>query len=274
MESTKAAVLAAFNKYIDSISNTPAPLTVARTLVLGDARRMIRLPDTAPQFYTMTETLDILEDRIRESHDIAETLVPPEAEVWVHNEIAAIWTGSQKSVKGQGALRGVHVFALLHKPGEGWKISGVATAARKFGKDHPPIAADPNSEEGSAVMEPIHKFFAALKETEWDKFEECLHPQLGAVLSRISSSPAILRRPEFIDRLKQILATLPEKSVIEEKIFDVEVRVCGDLGFAWTPFTVEVDGVVKSQGVNIFMMGRDHGSWKAVGLCDTSKPVA
>lgn len=271
MEEVKAAVLVAFKKYLGSISNTAPPLNVARTLVLGEARRMIRMPAASPQFYTMTETLDILENRIRESHDIAETLVPPDPIVWVHNNIAAIWTGSQKSVNGQGALYGVHVFALLNKPREGWKISGVATAARNFGEDYPPISTDPGSEEGSAVMKPIYQCFEALKRVKWDEFERSFHPESGAVLCRDPSSPIILRLLGLIDRLRQVRATFPEECIVEEKISDVEIRVCGDLGFAWTPFTVEVDGVVKSRGVNIFMLGKEHSGWKIVGLCDTSE---
>ena len=58
----------------------------------------------------------------------------------------------------------------------------------------------------------------------------------------------------------------------DEQIFDVEINVEGPLATAWAPFTIAIDGELKSCGVNHFTMVKVQDAWKVAYLIDTHTP--
>ncbi len=58
----------------------------------------------------------------------------------------------------------------------------------------------------------------------------------------------------------------------DEQIFDVVINVEGPLATAWAPFTIAIDGVLKSCGVNHFTLVKMDGGWKVAYLIDTHTP--
>lgn len=272
MEAAKASVLSTLSKFHTSISTPTLPLTAARALVIPSARRVSLFPGSPPLLLSLSETLDALEARIRDGHPIVEELASPDPEVWIHNDLAAVWAGFRISVHGEQTRHGVHLLSFLSTP-DGWKISGMVALSLAPSQSLPPISKDPLDPD---VIGPINACFAALARSDLSTFQSYFHPEMGAVLSRPSG--LILNRLEgFVGRLKEVVDALPEGTSAEEIIFDAEMRRCGDVAFAWTPFVVSIGGVVRSRGVNVFMMikegGDEKGEWMTVGICDTSVQV-
>lgn len=58
----------------------------------------------------------------------------------------------------------------------------------------------------------------------------------------------------------------------DEQIFDVKINIEGPLATAWTPFTIKIDGVLKSCGVNHFTLVKGDAGWKVAYLIDTHTP--
>lgn len=58
----------------------------------------------------------------------------------------------------------------------------------------------------------------------------------------------------------------------DEQIFDVEINVEGPLATAWAPFTIAIDGELKSCGVNHFTLVKEDADWKVAYLIDTHTP--
>lgn len=58
----------------------------------------------------------------------------------------------------------------------------------------------------------------------------------------------------------------------DEQIFDVEIHVEGPLAVAWAPFTIAIDGALKSCGVNQFTLVKHADGWKVAYLIDTHTP--
>lgn len=69
---------------------------------------------------------------------------------------------------------------------------------------------------------------------------------------------------EAVDKLKPGYA--------DEKIFDVKIQIEGPLATAWAPFTIHIDGALKSCGVNHFTLVKLEGDWKVAYLIDTHTP--
>ena len=57
-----------------------------------------------------------------------------------------------------------------------------------------------------------------------------------------------------------------------EQIFDVEIHVEGPLAVAWAPFTIAIDGELRSCGVNQFTLVKHSEGWKVAYLIDTHTP--
>lgn len=58
----------------------------------------------------------------------------------------------------------------------------------------------------------------------------------------------------------------------DEQIFDVKIHVEGPLAVAWAPFTIAIDGELKSCGVNQFTLVKHANGWKVAYLIDTHTP--
>lgn len=57
----------------------------------------------------------------------------------------------------------------------------------------------------------------------------------------------------------------------EEKIYDIEIRVDGDIAQAWTPYTFYLDGRIRHCGVNSIELLRIPDGWKITQLSDTQR---
>ena len=58
----------------------------------------------------------------------------------------------------------------------------------------------------------------------------------------------------------------------DEQVFDVEINVEGPLATAWAPFTIAIDGELKSCGINHFTFVKTKEGWKVAYLIDTHTP--
>ena len=55
----------------------------------------------------------------------------------------------------------------------------------------------------------------------------------------------------------------------DERLFEVEIRVSGNIAQAWTPYTFYVDGKLRHCGVDAMQLLRDASGWKITQLSDT-----
>ena len=58
----------------------------------------------------------------------------------------------------------------------------------------------------------------------------------------------------------------------DEQIFDVEINVEGPLAVAWAPFTIAINGELKSCAINQFTLVKHTDGWKVAYLIDTHTP--
>ena len=55
----------------------------------------------------------------------------------------------------------------------------------------------------------------------------------------------------------------------DERLFEVEIRVSGNIAQAWTPYSFYVDGKLRHCGVDAMELLRDSTGWKITQLSDT-----
>jgi hypothetical protein len=57
----------------------------------------------------------------------------------------------------------------------------------------------------------------------------------------------------------------------DERVYDVEVQVDGNMASAWVPYTFYLDGEISHCGINSIELLRDADGWKVTQLSDTRK---
>jgi len=57
----------------------------------------------------------------------------------------------------------------------------------------------------------------------------------------------------------------------DERLYDVQIRVDGNLAQAWTPYTFYLDKQVRHCGVNAIELLKDAGGWKITQISDTQR---
>lgn len=57
----------------------------------------------------------------------------------------------------------------------------------------------------------------------------------------------------------------------DEQVYDLDVRVDGDMASIWAPYTFYLNGAVRHCGINSIELLRDREGWKVTQLSDTRR---
>lgn len=57
----------------------------------------------------------------------------------------------------------------------------------------------------------------------------------------------------------------------DERVYDVEIQVDGNMASAWTPYTFYLDGAVRHCGINSIEFLHDGSGWKVTQIADTRR---
>ncbi|KAF2734813.1 hypothetical protein EJ04DRAFT_512244 [Polyplosphaeria fusca] len=272
MADEKTAVLETIRSFLAAASANTTSLAGCYPYILPSGFMFNIRPDNPIQL-TLADSLARVEKQLQtlNAQSWSESLREP-LEVWIHDDIAAVWSGCDISINGQTVRSGINAFTLLKVPDEGaqnWKIAGVADTQWAAGDPAPAMSDNVTPE----LMAPIEDFFARLRKRDWEGLLAVLLPGGGMSRARAGEQASHFMWPEFVEMLKGLVETFPKEVDINERVFDIEAKVCGDLAMVWTPFVVEYDGIVKRRGVNVWWLWMKEGKWVISGCQDTGKPA-
>lgn len=117
------------------------------------------------------------------------------------------------------------------------------------------------------VRATLDKVFDAMRAGDGESLNSLILDD--ASLDRIAPNKAV-ERGTSTDWINWVSTLSPGQA--DEQIFDVEIKVEGPLATAWAPFTIAIDGVLKSCGVNHFTLVKMADGWKVAYLIDTHTP--
>jgi hypothetical protein len=193
-----------------------------------------------------------------EQQSKVEWAVDEPQELFVHEKLAAAWTGwSISATDGSTISHKKGVVGLAHTEGR-WMISGIASTERSLDT---PKEEDADEE----IMKPIHALLEDFSHPDWAVLKEWFVPDAGVTLYRPPAEPASMTMEQSIVRLQGMIRS---GITIQEKLHDVQVRRHGDLALVWAPFVVEINGVPRHEGVNAFTLLRRQGRWMFSGCQD------
>lgn len=137
-----------------------------------------------------------------------------------------------------------------------------------------PAAARAQSDDERAVRAAVEHFLDVLGSRRLDELPDLFAPKATMVVVR-QREGQWTHSTSTVDEFLATLRAQATPTTFREPFTGVSVRVeDGRLAFLRAAFTVVIDGMVRSHGVDYFTLVKDGASWKLLNASYTSKAGA
>jgi hypothetical protein len=133
----------------------------------------------------------------------------------------------------------------------------------------PAPAAAQESEE-AAVMAAVEAMFDAMRAGDSAAMRAVLHPTATGASVSVREGVPTLTREESLDGFVQAVGT-PHEEVWDERIWDAEVRIDGNLATAWMKYAFYLGAEFSHCGVDAFQLFKGEDGWKVFHIADTRR---
>ena len=131
-----------------------------------------------------------------------------------------------------------------------------------------PSVAQSQASDEPAVLAAVQKMFDGMRAADSGMVRSVFAS--GARFASVDprATPPVVRF-DSIDGWIGAIATSGRRW--DEQIYDVQVRVDGNIAQVWAPYTFYLDKQVRHCGVNAIDLLRDGSGWKVTQVADTRK---
>ena len=132
------------------------------------------------------------------------------------------------------------------------------------------LPAHAQDAERSAVLATVQKVFDAMRTRDTALLRQAFDTsaRLAGVSTRGGPPTVRLTAPTAFGAA---VAAAPAGDVWNERIWDPEVRIDGDLAQVWAYYTFHRNGTFSHCGVDAFMLLKVGGEWKITQLADSRR---
>jgi hypothetical protein len=124
--------------------------------------------------------------------------------------------------------------------------------------------------ERAAVVAVVTKLFDAMRTRDTAVFRQVFDSSARLVgISRRGGTPSISYTTPT--QFATSIANAKAGDVLNERIFDPEVRIDGDLAQVWTYYTLHVNKAFIHCGIDAVMLRKVGDTWKITQLSDTRR---
>jgi hypothetical protein len=131
-----------------------------------------------------------------------------------------------------------------------------------------PAAALSQSEDEKAVLAVVHRMFDGMRTADSAKVRSAFASGARFASLDARATPVTIKY-DSIDGWLGGVANSARRW--DEQVYDVRVRVDGEIAQVWAPYTFYLDRAVRHCGVNSFELLRDPTGWKITQLSDTRR---
>jgi hypothetical protein len=132
-----------------------------------------------------------------------------------------------------------------------------------------PLLLALSATDRAQIMAPINATFAAIKARDGQRVLPFTTGKGGTTVANENADGTVTVRSrtwaEFAEGLK------PGPEAYEEKLFDPEIRVDGDIAMVWGRYTFMIDGKLHHCGVDHFGLVKEAGAWKIATIAWSSR---
>lgn len=133
-----------------------------------------------------------------------------------------------------------------------------------------PAPAAAQEGEEVAVMAVVEAMFDAMRAGDSAAMRAVLHPSATGASVSVREGVPTLTREASLDGFVQAVGT-PHEEVWDERIWDAEVRVDGNLATAWMEYAFYAGDEFSHCGVDAFQLFKGEDGWKVFHVADTRR---
>lgn len=142
----------------------------------------------------------------------------------------------------------------------------VACLLTVFATVVPPLAAQ-HGETEQEVIDVVVGLFDAMRDKDTVALRAVFHQsaRLTSAVTNGEGQPVVNEVP--IDRFVQAIAGA--QPYLDEQLWDIEVRIDGNLATVWTKYAFFADRTFSHCGVDAFQLAMTGAGWKIIQVADT-----
>jgi hypothetical protein len=130
----------------------------------------------------------------------------------------------------------------------------------------PPASAQPAEEEVQAV---VQRLFEGMRAGDSTAVRSVFHPDARMLSVGVrDGQPALMQGN--VEEFVRAIGT-PHEDVWDERVWDVEIRIDGNLAAAWMDYAFYLGDEFSHCGVNAFHLFHGPEGWKIIGITDTRR---
>lgn len=142
----------------------------------------------------------------------------------------------------------------------GWVWMAIAAVAAS------PVTVDAQDEAGA--LSAVHQLFEGMRTASPTMVREVFAPDARFAVLNARSGPARVAVQAVDGWIDAIGAS---EGTWDEQIYDLDVRVDGDMASVWAPYTFYLSGAISHCGINSIEMLHDAEGWKVTQISDTRR---
>jgi uncharacterized protein DUF4440 len=131
-----------------------------------------------------------------------------------------------------------------------------------------PAIAQSQSDAEKAVLATVHRLFEGMRTADSAMVRSTFAPGVRFASIDPKATPPVVKY-DGVDSWLGGIATSARRW--DEQVYDVQVRVDGDMAQVWAPYTFYLDKAVRHCGIDSMELLRDGAGWKITQLSDTRR---
>jgi hypothetical protein len=125
-----------------------------------------------------------------------------------------------------------------------------------------------SASDRAAVAAAVDRLFDAMRTRDTTAIRALVHPELRLfVPGEQNGRPTV--RVTTADDFVRGMGTASQ--VYDERAFDPEIRIDGNLATVWTYYEFRIDGAFSHCGIDAFHFARTAAGWQIIGLAYTTR---
>jgi hypothetical protein len=147
----------------------------------------------------------------------------------------------------------------------------VPPAAAPAAKPAPP--APPSAADSAAVRQVVSNVFDGMRSRDTAKLRAQFAPGARLMTVGTTRDGSTRVQADSVASFVTSIAGAPADKVLDERLFNTELRMDGPLATVWTEYDFYVNKDFSHCGVDAFQLAKLADGWKIVQLADTRKRV-
>lgn len=125
-----------------------------------------------------------------------------------------------------------------------------------------------NAQSQDTPLGTVQQLFDGMRAIDSMAIANCFHPDARLMsVGKNKNGKSMVHQTPVVDFVSQVGADHPQ--LFDEQLYDVEVKIDGQLATVWAPYTFYVDDKLSHCGTNAFQLYFNGATWKILQITDT-----